>query len=409
MRNIHTSAVAGLLLTSLIPISNLVMADGDYYKELKASKAAAEKALLEAQVELLVQEKLIEAYERGLNDASRQQSASSTAKPKPEDGQIEETPVAANTLAADSPKPQGTTEKTEGKATPKKDDVAKAEEEQAKGASKDKENWGPLYSKNPYFATFHIGSTLTSEYDDDGNNDGFTESNIFGRFNLDNRLNLGPEGDPTSYLHTGVNVDFFSGHVADCTKIDPKDSGDESNSEPSDDQQVQQQSQEACDEKDLDLSDVDFNDISNTVHASLYAWWQWKPEFDLLGNAQWEWGPGIRATIQSRDKLGENGDSINEIYSLGWRVMYHDFQAESSSDAKFANGLPIFFLETSYADYENFAGVEDANRWLISGAYRVFPQSPVYIGMVVNAGEGPDEIALTLSYGIDVSKVQNLF
>lgn len=253
------------------------------------------------------------------------------------------------------------------------------------------EDFAKLYSDDTYTATFHLGGTFMPEYDQSGNNQGFKEANFLGRFTLDNRAENVWGADA---LHTGVNVTFFSGHIVDCDNI-PE-------AEPAEIAKCKTDKDEA------DLGSLNFNDISDTVHASAYTWWNW----GFRGNEDVEWGPGLTATIQSRRELADNGDSLNAIYSAGLRVVRNDFQGKKNANGASAkNGLPVYFLEISAAHYESFATVEKYDDWrtVIRGAYRVMDNTPIYIGMVINAADGPDELALTLTYGLQVQKIIGLF
>lgn len=109
--------------------------------------------------------------------------------------------------------------------------------------------------------------------------------------------------------------------------------------------------------------------------------------------------------MQSREKIDDNGDSINSIYALGTRVVLHDFKSVKNKEtgAVNKNGLPRFLLEALVAEYEDYAGVDDETRFLVGARWRVIKDNPWYLGLAINAGNGPDEIALTLNYGVQLA------
>ncbi|MEM1143487.1 MAG: hypothetical protein AAGI88_12965 [Pseudomonadota bacterium] len=267
--------------------------------------------------------------------------------------------------------------------------------------------FGKLYTSNSYLPTFHIGATFMPEYNEDGENQGFSESNVFGGFSFDNRYLFNLGSHPVA-SHAGIVVNFHSEHYVNCEDA----TAPTSNEGTSEEVHVS-----ACNADQPSLGDLEFNDISNTVNATAYYWLH----SDFLFSKQTgekrsggtlndagpiETGFGFRATLQSRDDLADGGDSINDIYSAGFRVVVYDFKNKLNGAAR--NGLPVFYSEFMYAHYENYAEIEnyDEPRYVFRSAYRVLRDQPIFIGLGINGGRGPDEFAVTLSYGV---QAQSLF
>lgn len=262
---------------------------------------------------------------------------------------------------------------------------------------KEKEELADVFTTDEWYPVFFVGMKLSPEYDENGNNKGFTESNVFGRFVVDTRWEYESLFGAETFLwwfksrpvvHPGVTVDFYSAPIENCENYTEDDL------------------KSACldrrsSQKDL-ANGVKFNDISQTLNASLYTW----VHLYRSPSNQIEVGPGVRVGMQSRDKLKDDGDSINSYQSFGMRLVFNDFKHPKYSEKKYLNGMPRIEVEGSYFWMEDFAGTgQKAHRKWVSGRFRVLEDSPTYIGLVVNGGKGPDEISLTVSYGLAVESI----
>ncbi len=229
------------------------------------------------------------------------------------------------------------------------------------------------------------------EYNEEGDNQGFKESNFFAHFGLDNRALFEPDKETDRWFpsfHTGVSVDFLSANIVNCNSsadgVEPDCTPDGKN-----------------------IDDLSFNDVADTVNASVYLWLH----FLQSRSGRSEVGIGGRCGMQSRERLEEDRDSINDFYTLGLHYVFNDFKdLNKKYHSKFRNGMPRFVLEGSAIWYEDYAGLgrPDA-RVLVLGAYRVKESLPVYIGIAVNGGDGPDEIALTITYGLKADSILGFF
>ena len=255
---------------------------------------------------------------------------------------------------------------------------------------KKKDALDDIASTELYYATFQVGLKFSPEYDDNGDNQGFDKSNAFGSLIFDTRwefpknANVSWHQSPFRAVHPGVSIDFMSADIVNCDKLPAAE-------------------QATCRSDQVSLKDLNFNDISDTVNASFNLW----GHFYQSPKKQVEVGVGGRIGMQSREKLKDNGDSVNQYNTYGVRIVFNDFVLPKYKDKGFKNGMPRFSLEYSRAEFEDYAGIGERDRHLVYGKYRIVEDSPVYIGMNINAGEGLDEIALTLSYGLKAENFIN--
>jgi hypothetical protein len=262
------------------------------------------------------------------------------------------------------------------------------------------EELGKLFTKNKFLTGFHIGVSFMPEYNDEGDNEGFQEANLFARLNLDSRQIFGvsrvlPRGeepkkeDRYSSYHMGVNLDFYSANIVNCEKL----TGEE---------------QANCKQDKPDVKNLNFNDVANTVDANIYGWVQYKPRpWDFA-----EVGIGFKYGFLSREKLRTDGDSVNDYAGLGIRYSFYDFKDEWGDQAEgtYRNGVPRFFIEHFFTRVEDFAGLGiRQNRNITMAAFRIIQRKPAYFGIIVNGGKGPDSIAVTLSYGLSPESMLSMF
>ncbi len=260
-------------------------------------------------------------------------------------------------------------------------------------AIEEKEDFSSIASEKPYYGLLEVGVSLMPEYDEAGNNKGFKESNFFGVLRLNNRVEEGFIHDNVVF-YQGLEVAFYSAPIA-CVK-DPS-SGDPASDDPSSGD---------CTKPNLNVSDLKFRDISNTVNASVYLSFLYTDPPKIGG---WEIGPVLRGGVLNREKKGADGDSVAKFYNFGLEMRLNDF-ATFESDSKYHNGLPKFILNLSMGRNEDFAGTGiKTDRQLASFNYRLFDNQPVFVGLIVDGGKGPDTIALNLSYGLKASSLFGLF
>lgn len=256
----------------------------------------------------------------------------------------------------------------------------------------EKEEFADLFTTDKWYPVFFLGMKFSPEYDEDGNNKGFGESNPFGRFIVDTRWEFETLFGHKRFMgmfrsrpviHPGVTVDFYSASIENCEKFD----------DPA--------QKQTCTDKDSNVKNVKFNDISQTLNASIYSWLHlYRADSDQI-----EVGPGIRFGMQSREKLQADGDSINAYHSVGARIVFNDFKNPKHAGKGYQNGMPRMEIEGSYFYMEDFANTgKKAHRKLAIGRYRIMEDSPTYVGLIVNGGQGPDEISLTVSYGLEAQR-----
>ena len=323
-------------------------------------------------------------------------------------------------------------------ATLEEQEIAKSEEAIGEKAVQDNEagkKQGRLFSEEIWIDSFEVGYSLMPEYNEEGENEGFDEGNVFARFSFDSRF----REDTRGAWHAGLSAAFFSSNIGSCPDQESDsdtggsdtggnammamnegddNSGNDGNGNGNGNGNGQEMEDTECDPQ-TDLSDVKFTDVADTLRGSVYLWKHWRigptklvkdgddlrRTLDSSSPSWFEVGVGARASIQSREKLDDNGDSINSIYAGGVRIVMHDFRSVKNKNGKTnKNGLPRLLAEAMVSEYEDFAGVDDATRYLFNARWRVKDELPWYLGLHVNSGEGPDEIALTINYGVQLAE-----
>lgn len=261
-----------------------------------------------------------------------------------------------------------------------------------------KGDFSSVASESTHYGVMELGVSFMPEYDTDGNNKGFKEANLFGILRLSNRFKE-KDNSVSHWVHyQELDVAFYSAPVA-CTDKEGTsgETGDstEGNSDP----------QKNC-VGNPSIENIKFRDISNTVNASV-VWSALYKDPDMLGS--WEAGLFGRTGILNREKKGTDGDSVAKFYSCGVELRLNDSWA-TEAGSKYHNGLPRFILNWGTGKNEDFAGTgKTTRRELASFNYRIFENQPVFLGLIVDGGNGPDTIALNLSYGLKSSSVFGLF
>ncbi len=252
-----------------------------------------------------------------------------------------------------------------------------------------------IASEKPYYSILELGLSLMPEYDEDGDNKGFKESNFFGVLRLSNRMKFYNSDNWASYQ--GLEIAFYSAPVA-CTDKNTTTEGATTEGEEAVDSN--------CGDPGLSIENIKFKDISNTVNASIYASLLYTNE-SIMGN--WEVGPSVRSGVLNREKKGADGDSVARFQNYGLEMRLNDFGA-GKTGSQYLNGVPKFVFNYSEGSNEDFAGTGiKTDRKLASFSYRLFDNQPVFVGLIVDGGKGPDTIALNLSYGIKASSLFGLF
>ncbi len=253
-------------------------------------------------------------------------------------------------------------------------------------------NFSDVASTKPYYSVLEAGISFMPEYDSEGKNQGFKENNFFAVLRLNNRMAVDFASDNGLAFYQALDVAFYSAPIA-CNE---SDSDDGSAEDPED----------HCEGPDTDVTKLKFRDISNTVNASVYGSLMYRNE-SIFGN--WEIGNSIRYGALNRDKRGPDGDSVAKFYNYGFEMRLNDF-LNGNGNVKYLSGMPKFMINYSEGKNEDFAGAGvKTKRKIASFNYRIFDNQPVFIGLIVDGGKGPDTIALNLSYGLKASSIFGLF
>lgn len=269
----------------------------------------------------------------------------------------------------------------------------------------EKDDFAAVASTKTYYSLMELGLSFMPEYDSEGNNKGFKESNFFGVLRLSNRAEDLFGGDTNWVYYQGLEVAFYSAPIA-C--VDESASGVNSSSGTTSSAGANSSAGEKpstvdCTKKVDSINGLKFADISNTVNASIFL-------SALYNNPEkwgrWELGPYFRYGVLNREKKGSDGDSVAKYYHGGIELRLNDFLTDSS----YRNGLPKFIFNYAEGSTDDYAGTGlKIDRKLASFNYRLFDNQPVFIGLIVDGGKGPDTIALNLSYGLKASSIFGLF
>ncbi|HMW47074.1 MAG TPA: hypothetical protein PKC70_02165 [Cellvibrionaceae bacterium] len=271
------------------------------------------------------------------------------------------------------------------------------------------DKFADIATEKPYYGVLEIGASLMPKYNKEGNNEGFQDANYYAALKLNNRWAL--KDTKTPYLnwfkpswvaYQEMNVLFYSAPIA-CEK----------NSEPAtndspDDPALKsiEESQGSCN-KATDIGALKFKDVSHTVNASanfsfLYA------NKDNIGD--WEIGFNARVGLLNREKLSPDLDSVSTYSSGGVEFRLNDFLGKNIAGKTYRNGLPRFVFNYSIMENRDFAGTNTtASRKVSQLSYRIYEDQPVYFGLVADVGQGPDTMAITLTYGIKPNNLFGLF
>jgi|GEM_PF-3980480 len=281
--------------------------------------------------------------------------------------------------------------------------------EQLKVISSEGEGLSDVASASPYFAYLEVGVSLMPKYNEQGENEGFSESNLFAVLKLDNRWDLAgtwlskeswwylSEITGESAFYQGIDVSFYSAPTGSCPPAESEAAPDPADNQPA----TKPKPKESC-PGGKPIDGLKFSDVSNTVNASLYLHLLWNISGDF------EIGPSVRYGILNRDKKGKDGDSVASYRNYGLEARIVDFT--HSKDVAYKNGIPKFSFNYAEGYNEDFAGSGvETKRKTARFNYRIFDNQPVFMGLLVDGGEGPDTIAVTLSYGLKASSIFGFF
>jgi hypothetical protein len=236
-----------------------------------------------------------------------------------------------------------------------------------------------------------LGFQLQPDYDEDGRSSGFSQQNLFGRVFVDGIVL------PNDNLHLGLDLLF-----------------------------AQLPTVRETEELSTEVPDS-FNDIDDTVVASIYAFWEqdWgyganKPSPDARLASNLRHGPIVRTGVSTREFLKQKNnpdeesdevlfdtDSLVYWFGLGYRFTYLDRRncnpapgtrcLRSNYDRGEFELVPVF--------YEDFIGNDDEWRLLMSFRNRLLENYPLYLSFMGNVGRGDDIISVGLSYVLDPERV----
>lgn len=288
-------------------------------------------------------------------------------------------------------------------------DGASQHEEETKNNDEDKTKQqkavadpdGNISTDKIWFSQVFLGERFSSSYDENGKNLGFKAKNFYGEFILDTRWEF---GDVVSQdgkflfkdffrkngfgygwaLIPGVDVKFYSADMVNCDLITDEDL-----------------KQKCIDGNNKEVTQLKFNDISQAVDASLHLW----VPFYIVKNKSVDLALGTKLGTVSRENLDSHGSSLNSYKTIAIKFEYNDFFEADGDDKKIKNGMTRFSLEYAISRMGDYANLGEKTRHILDGRFRIIEDKPIYLGLEVNKGDGPDSVSLVLSYGF---KMENL-
>lgn len=254
----------------------------------------------------------------------------------------------------------------------------------------------------PWYTTLALGIQFLPDYEE-GKNGRLDKQRFYGKLNAD--ALWGVEGALHKWdrpKHVGIDLEFLGTAAI-------RDSGASSAVLPS-----------------------EFNDISSSLVANLYAYWellQWdgittnlgapdsyREDFERCGvgpNATARkkmvaclssFGPVLRMGAVSREKLDENDDALVAFGAVGLQYRYEDYKRKG-----YRNGFPAGIVSLEYAYFEEYAQRRNQRRFVASAGMRIVRNAPVYFAYRGNYGSGPDEYTVGLIFVFGAEKLLSLF
>ncbi|MDY7094429.1 MAG: hypothetical protein SX243_15770 [Acidobacteriota bacterium] len=257
-----------------------------------------------------------------------------------------------------------------------------------------------------------LGSTYGLEYDENGDNSGFGQSELVGRLSIDYLWGR----DKKWALHSGLRI-LSSSFVSE---LQPESEGDEPMAMASTAGLfgAQTDMDGMDDGEEEDSAPVDTVD---SYSGSFYLHWQpgWlSPDrYSATGKDPerpydaFRFGIFARVGFISRDSLTVTGDSTIMRWNVGLSLTHRQTHARSPWEDN-TNGFPIGFIEFSYARYEEFGGMEDSGRFVADAGLRLANTGkgavPFYVGVHLNAGKGPDDHRIFAGFLFELDRLAAL-
>jgi hypothetical protein len=107
-------------------------------------------------------------------------------------------------------------------------------------------------------------------------------------------------------------------------------------------------------------------------------------------------------------------DSVTWVYGLGIQYTSETFRVEPDPPPpaprkNHFNAAPRGFVRLYAARYEDYAGFGRSTRFITDAAFRVSNDLDLYFGFQGNFGDGPDEMAVVLSFVRTPDQIASLF
>jgi hypothetical protein len=242
-----------------------------------------------------------------------------------------------------------------------------------------------------------LGVTRQSSYNEEGENEGLTETSSAAQFTFNARwFNkcdknkdkcvkdsdgevLDGYGNFITQLEFGITLSELAATNptepdgdADNSAVDPKN--------PPDPEPLPEQP-----------STPDFNDVAGTLDA--YAKFSISPWDRLHSDDYRSIGSfGVITGFRTRDTLTEdNNDGVSFYYGPIFDLNFYpkDIRKEG-------NNAPRGAISLAYVQFEEFGGVQDEWRWVLNANWKLSENSPVVAGIRANLGEGDDDVGIFL-------------
>lgn len=224
-------------------------------------------------------------------------------------------------------------------------------------------------TNEPWLISLSLGQQYLPDYST-GENEGFNNSQAFAEIILDKRVFL----DSGRKIHWGTMLTF--------------------------------EGQPINTEKTKSPSEVEFNDVADTLTAGIYAIYMFKNNDH--SNYEDGWGAAGRISLRSRESIGEKKDTLDEIAEIGIHYRYN------TTVTKYGNVMPRATLSigggywNNYEEYMSESNSDLRYRFLFRGEYRLAENTPIYLGIRGNTGKGADNIAVYLSLRMSTNKLLGL-
>jgi hypothetical protein len=153
------------------------------------------------------------------------------------------------------------------------------------------------------------------------------------------------------------------------------------------------------------ISPTEFNDVARTAVMAGYLYLPMIQSNDTVDN----FGPLVRASAISRENLDTNDDSVTWTYGLGVQYTSEHYRTDPDPTKNHWNAAPRGYVRLYAARYEDYAGFGKATRFVTDAALRVYPKMDLYFGFQGNFGNGPDEMAVVVSFVRTPEEIAKLF